>query len=171
MAKGKQVFDPLDAALVRTDEEEWIQSGDGNQFKVLRISKETGAWSALIKADKGQVNPPHTHLGAADFYVISGGFDYRGGSARAGDWVYEPAGAVHEATSHPVDTIYLANVYGPVGFHDENGNIAHVLDWRTIQLMVDEAKKKRTKAKAKRSTKKRATAKAAKTTRSRRKAA
>ena len=79
MAKVKQVFDPLDAALVRTDEEEWIQSGDGNQFKVLRISKETGAWSALIKADKGQVNPPHTHLGAADFYVISGGFDYRGG--------------------------------------------------------------------------------------------
>ncbi len=34
---------------------------------------------------KGQVNPPHTHLGAADFYVISGGFDYRGGAAREGD--------------------------------------------------------------------------------------
>ena len=167
MAKVGQVFDALDAALVRTDKEEWIQSGDGNQFKVLRISKETGAWSALIKADKGQVNPPHTHLGAADFYVISGGFDYRGGSARAGDWVYEPAGAVHEATSHPVDTVYLANVYGPVGFHDEKGNIAHVLDWRAIQLMVDEDKKKR--ARTKRSTKKRATA--TKTTRSRRKAA
>ena len=43
MAKVEQVFDPLDAALVRTDEEEWIQSGDGNKFKVLRISKETGA--------------------------------------------------------------------------------------------------------------------------------
>ena len=67
MAKGKQVFDPLDAALVRTDEEEWIQSGDGNQFKVLRISKETGAWSALIKADKGQVNPPHTPSGRGRF--------------------------------------------------------------------------------------------------------
>ncbi len=169
MAKVGQVFDPLDAALVRTDKEDWIQSGDGNQFKVLRISKETGAWSALIKAGKGQVNPPHTHLGAADFYVISGGFDYRGGSARAGDWVYEPAGAVHEATSHPVDTVYLANVYGPVGFHDEKGNIAQVLDWRAIQLMVDEAKKKRATAKTRRSTKKRATA--AKTTRSRRKAA
>ena len=168
MAKVNQVFDPLDAALVRTDEEEWIQSQEGNQFKVLRISKETGAWSALIKAKKGQVNPPHTHLGAADFYVISGGFDYRGGSARTGDWVYEPAGAVHEATSHPVDTIYLANVYGPVGFHDAEGNIAHVLDWRAIQLMVDEAKKKqRTKATSKRRT---ATAKKS-TSRTRRKVA
>lgn len=168
MAKGKQVFDPLDSALIRTDKETWIQSGDGNEFKVLRISKETGAWSALIRAKKGQVNPPHTHLGAADFYVISGGFDYRGGSARAGDWVYEPAGAVHEATSHPVDTVYLANVYGPVGFHDENGNIAHVLDWRAIQLMVDGAKKKRVKAKAKPAAKKRAPAR---TRGSRRKAA
>ena len=168
MATVKQVFDPLDSALIRTGKEAWIQSGDGNEFKVLRISKETGAWSALIRAKKGQVNPPHTHLGPADFYVISGGFDYRGGSARAGDWVYEPAGAVHEATSHPVDTVYLANVYGPVGFHDEKGNISHVLDWRAIQLMVDEAKKKRTKAKAKRAAKKRATVK---TRGSRRKAA
>ena len=167
MAKVTQVFDPLDAALVRTGDEEWIQSGEGNEFKVLRISKETGAWSALIRAKKGQVNPPHTHLGAADFYVISGGFDYRGGSAREGDWVYEPAGAVHEATSHPVDTIYLANVYGPVGFHDAEGNIAQVLDWRMIQLMVDEAKKKRSKAGSRRRT---TTAKKA-TSRTKRKAA
>lgn len=154
MANVEKVFDPLDSSLIQTDKVDWIDSGGGNLFKVLRISKETGAWSALIKAPKGQVNPPHTHLGAADFYVISGGFDYRGGSARAGDWVYEAAGAVHEATSHPVDTVYLANVYGPVGFHDENGKIAQVLDWRAIQLMVDEAKKKKPTAAATRTAKK-----------------
>ena len=155
MAKTGEAFDQFDAALVRTGKEAWIKTGDGNEFKVLRISKETGAWSALIRAKKGQVNPSHTHLGAADFYVISGGFDYRGGSARAGDWVYEPAGAVHEATSHPVDTIYLANVYGPVVFHDEKGNLAHVLDWRAIQTMVNDDKKKRAAAKRKRAAKKR----------------
>ena len=142
MADGEQYFDPLDAALVRTGEREWIDTSTGNQFIVLRISKETGAWSALIKAKAGQVNPPHTHLGPADFYVISGGFDYRGGSARAGDWVYEPAGAVHEATSHPVDTVYLANVYGPVAFHDGKGGYAGILDWRAVQAMVEKAKKK-----------------------------
>jgi 2,4'-dihydroxyacetophenone dioxygenase len=136
-------FDPIDAALVRTNEQEWIDSGGGNQFKVLRISKETGAWSALIKAPAGQVNPPHTHLGPADFYVISGGFDYRGGSARAGDWVYEPAGAVHEATTHPVDTVYLANVYGPVAFHGKDGTYSGVLDWRAVNAMVEAAKNKK----------------------------
>jgi quercetin dioxygenase-like cupin family protein len=89
------------------------------------------------------VNPPHTHLGPADFYVISGGFDYRGGSARAGDWVYEPAGAVHEATTHPVDTVYLANVYGPVAFHGKDGTYSGVLDWRAVKAMVETAKNKK----------------------------
>lgn len=142
-AKPEMSFDPIDALLVRTSEQEWIDTGTGNQFIVLRISKETGAWSALVKAPAGQVNAPHTHLGPADFYVISGGFDYRGGSARAGDWVYEPAGAVHEATSHPMDTIYLANVYGPVAFHDGKGGYSHILDWRAVQAMVDAAAKKK----------------------------
>jgi 2,4'-dihydroxyacetophenone dioxygenase len=136
-------FDPLDAALVRSNEQEWIATRDGNEFKVLRISKETGAWSALIKAKAGQVNPSHTHLGPADFYVLSGQIDYRGGCAKAGDYIYEPAGAVHEATSHPVDTVYLANVYGPVAFHGKDGTIAGVLDWRAMKAMVDSAEKKR----------------------------
>jgi 2,4'-dihydroxyacetophenone dioxygenase len=128
-------FDALDAALIRTGERPWIDMGGGNQVIVLRVSKETGFFSILIKAPAGQVNQPHTHIGPADFYVISGGFDYRGGSAREGDWVYEPAGAVHEATSHPMDTIYLANSYGPVAFHGKNGGIAGIFDWRTIAAL------------------------------------
>lgn len=145
---GKQKFDPLGAALIHTDKGEWIQSGDGNEFMVLRISKETGAWSALIRAKAGQVNPAHTHIGPADFYVISGALDYRGGSARAGDWLYEPAGAVHEATSHPVDTVYLANVYGPVAFHGPDGKFSGILNGHVVQAMLDAAKQKK-KAKMK----------------------
>jgi 2,4'-dihydroxyacetophenone dioxygenase len=145
MAKTAMIFDPIGASLVRTKDKEWIDTGTGNQFIVLRISKETGAWSALVKAPAGQVNAPHTHIGPADFYVISGGFDYRGGSARAGDWVYEPAGAVHEATSHPMDTVYLANVHGPVAFHDGKGGFSAILDWRSVQAMVDAAAKKKKK--------------------------
>jgi len=145
---AKMEFDSIGAALVRTKNKQWINAGDGNEFLVLRISKETGAWSALVRAKAGQVNAPHTHIGPADFYVLSGGFDYRGGSAREGDWVYEPAGAVHEATTHPVDTVYLANVHGPVAFHDSKGGIAGILDWRAVQKMVDNAQKKTKKAPA-----------------------
>ena len=139
---GEQFFNPFDAAIVHTGDQDWIPSGvGGNRIKVLRVSSETGAWSMLIKAPAGQVNPPHTHLGPADFYVLSGGFDYRGGSVRAGDWVYEPAGAVHEQTSHPTETVYLANFYGPVAFHGEDGGFTHVLDWRAIKGLETAAKK------------------------------
>ena len=126
----------FDGILVEASKLKWIPDGTGNEIKVLRVSSETGAWSALIRAPAGQVNPPHTHLGPADFYVISGVVDYRAGVARAGDWMYEPAGAVHQATSHPEETVYLANVYGPIAFHDEDGGIANVLDWRSINALV-----------------------------------
>jgi 2,4'-dihydroxyacetophenone dioxygenase len=136
-------FDSIGAALIRTGDQPWIDMGGGNQAIVLRVSKETGFYSLLIKAPAGQVNAPHTHIGAADFYVISGGFDYRGGSARAGDWVYEPAGAVHDATTHPMDTIYLANSYGPIAFHGKDGGYAHIADWRAITAMAERANQPR----------------------------
>jgi anti-sigma factor ChrR (cupin superfamily) len=132
-------FDSIGAQLIRTGEQPWIDMGGGNQVIVLRVSKETGFFSLLLKAPAGQVNAPHTHIGAADFYVISGGFDYRGGSARAGDWVYEPAGAIHDATTHPEDTIYLANSYGPIAFHGKDGGYSHITDWRAIKAMADRA--------------------------------
>jgi len=117
--------DPL-AALVDTNAMDWDDSGGGNALKVLWASEETGAWSALIKSAAGQVNPPHVHLGPADFFVLSGRMEYRGGVAGPGAWIYEPSGAVHDATTTPVETIYLANVRGPIAFFGPDGSIASV---------------------------------------------
>jgi hypothetical protein len=36
-----------------------------------------------------------------------------------------------------MDTIYLANSYGPVAFHGKNGGIAGIFDWRTIAALAD----------------------------------
>jgi 2,4'-dihydroxyacetophenone dioxygenase len=123
------------ATLVDTDAIEWLEPthGGGNALKVLWVSEETGAWSALIRAKAGTVNPAHTHLGPADFFVISGSMEYRGGFARAGAWVYEPAGAVHEATTHPEDTVYLANVRGPIAYHDADGKVTHVSNGESMK--------------------------------------
>src|SRR5579859_1009 len=133
-------FDPLGASLVRSNEMDWIGTAAG--VKMLRISKETGWIAALVRGRAGQVNPPHTHLGPACFYVLEGGFEFRGGSARAGDWVWEPAGAVHPATSHSVDTVYLSNTYGPVMFHDKDGKEPRVIDFRSSQALLDRVKNK-----------------------------
>ncbi len=103
-------------SLVHPDDLDWIETPGGNAVKVLRVSQESGSWTALFRAAKGTTNPPHVHLGPADFYMISGVMEYAGGVTRAGDWIYEPNGAEHEATHHPEETLYLANVHGAIAF-------------------------------------------------------
>ena len=128
-------------SLVQTDELDWVAVPGGNSLKVLRVSEETGSYTALFKAEAGTVNPPHIHLGPADFYVISGVLEYRGGVARAGDWIYEPNGAEHEATSHPEETVYLANVHGAIAFYGEPAEpggerpIVGLSDWRSMKAI------------------------------------
>ena len=122
--------------LIPTDGDGFIETPGGNALKILRISEETGSWSAVFRAAAGTVNPPHVHLGPADFYVISGSMEYRGGKAVAGDWVYEANGAHHESTTHPEDTLYLGNIHGPIAFLDENGETAYVQDWRSIKALT-----------------------------------
>ena len=58
--------------LVHPDELKWIETPGGNALKVMRVSAETGSWTALFRSAKGTTNPPHIHLGPADFYVLSG---------------------------------------------------------------------------------------------------
>lgn len=130
--------------LVATNSLKWIETPGGNSLKILRVSEETGSWSALFRAAKGTTNPPHIHLGPADFYVLSGVMEYRGGVSRAGDWIYEPNGADHEATHHPEETIYLANVHGAIAFYGDlpagsaagaQRPIIAISDWRSMRAL------------------------------------
>ncbi len=129
---------PSFGLLIRPDDLKWIETEGGNSLKVLRVSEETGSWSALFRAAKGTTNPPHIHLGPADFYVIEGVLEFRGGVARAGDWIYEPNGAVHEATHHPEETIYLANVHGGIALTGENQEILGISDWRAMKALQEQ---------------------------------
>ena len=102
-------------------------------LKILRVSEETGVISLIVK-HKG-VATPHTHIGAADFLVLSGAIGYRAGPPEgygAGMWFYEPAGARHESTQSLTDEplIYTANVYGPLIFDSGKGTpVEAVLSW------------------------------------------
>ena len=56
----------------------------------LKVSEETGVISLIVKH---KVATPHTHIGAADFLVLSGAIGYRAGPPEgygAGMWFYEP---------------------------------------------------------------------------------
>lgn len=140
-SEGKMEIDGF-GSLISTNDLDWIEVPGGNSVKVMRVSEETGSWTALFRAAKGTTNPPHIHLGPADFFVLSGVMEYRGGVSRAGDWIYEPNGAEHDATHHPEETVYLANVHGAIAFYGEASpgeekQIVGLSDWRGMQALLD----------------------------------
>jgi len=120
----------------------WFESMPGVGLKILRVSEETGVVTVMVRHNAAA--PPHYHLGAADFFMMQGHLGYRAGPPEGygpGTWFYEPAGARHESTQ-PVneseDTIYLANIYGPIQFDSGVGTpIAFVFSWMSYLGMAE----------------------------------
>lgn len=123
----------------------WKVLRDGYFFKLLRTCPVTGTWVLLIRAEAGAAVPPHKHIGAAEYLVLKGKVEIRGGvenggvTAVAGDYGYEPNGIVHEHTSFPEATEYLFINHGPLQYLDGDGNTVMVLDWLGIQAKWDNA--------------------------------
>jgi hypothetical protein len=78
--------------------------------------------------------PPHKHLAGAHACVISGKLQVRNGTLNAGDYVYEPSGILHDATTALEDTSYLSICNGAVLFFDEN-SFTRYLNWEVVEQM------------------------------------
>jgi hypothetical protein len=57
---------------VHASQEPWLKWYPGIDFKLLRATQETGHWTILVNCSKGSSIPRHEHLGAGEYYVISG---------------------------------------------------------------------------------------------------
>ena len=107
---------------------EWLPMFPGITFKPLRVSDETGVWTVVFRCQKGSGFAPHYHLGPGEYYMISGRMSYRVGEAVAGDYGFEPVGALHEHTDFLEDTDLLFTAFGPVAFIDDNKQIILLMD-------------------------------------------
>ena len=87
--------------------------------------------------EEGHVAGPHKHLGGAHAYVISG-LRVRDGVLNAGDYVYEPSGVLHDATTALEDTVYLFICDGTVLYFDDN-NFTGLTNWETIEKLKENA--------------------------------
>ncbi|MGE6756430.1 cupin domain-containing protein [Corallococcus interemptor] len=115
-------------AIVHTADLEWKPLGPGTSYRLLRVSAETGVWSAILKMEKGAVFAPHKHLGPAEILILSGSTQDRLGVTRAGDYEFEPLGAEHPATTALEDSLIHFTAHGPIAFHDDKGRIVMLLD-------------------------------------------
>ena len=92
-------------------EEPWIEQSPTSKMKVLWVSRDSSTWAVLIHWKKGHVARPHKHLGGAHAYIVSGKLQVRDTVLNAGDYVYEPSGVLHDATTALEDTIYNTRSY------------------------------------------------------------
>ena len=107
-------------SIARSTEMDWIETKAGETYiKVLWIGPESGRWAVLLKWMKGYVAPPHKHLSAAQVLILKGKLHARDSVLEAGDYIYEPNGMVHGATTALEDTEYLFISDGPVLFFDD----------------------------------------------------
>lgn len=121
--------------LARSAEMDWIETSPGQAYlKVLWLGPETGRWAVLLKWAKGYVAPPHKHLSAAHTFILSGKLQVRDGVLQAGDYVYEPNGMVHDATTALEDTEYLFICDGPVLFFGDDGFTGY-LGWEQLERL------------------------------------
>lgn len=123
----------------------WKILRDGYDFKLLRICSVTGTWVTLFRTVAGASVPPHKHIGAAEYFVLKGKVEIRGGAenggvtACAGDYGYEPNGIVHEKTYFPEPSEYLFINHGPLQYLDSEGSTVLILDWMGIQEKWNDA--------------------------------
>lgn len=120
--------------LVEAGKQEWIpQPFDPERsfIKILWTGSETGGWACLFRWLKGFTAPQHKHLSASHTFILSGKLQVRDGVLNAGDYVYEPNGMLHGATTALEDTEYLFICNGPVLFYDEEGFTSY-LGWEEL---------------------------------------
>ena len=129
----RPVFQDIQDTLIRS-EAPWIERSPLDKVKVLWIGRETGTWASLHHWKKGYAAPPHKHLGGAHVWIVSGKLQVRGGTLNAGDYVYEPSGVLHDATTAIEDTTYLFIATGPVLFFDENG-FTRYTNWEVMEKL------------------------------------
>ena len=131
-----------DIAL-RTAELPWKPFCPGITFKLLRVSAETGAWTVLFHADAGAGFDRHAHIGAAEYYMVSGRMDIRGGdkaggfTALPGDYGYEANSMLHDWTNFPEESVFFFTNQGPLGFLDDNDKVVQIFDWQDVQALYN----------------------------------
>ena len=137
-------FEPVGGRYVQMDEVDWVDfpgglSEGGIRWKLLNVSPEMGAWTAIFDCPAGSSFASHVHIGPGEYFLTKGRMDVRGGSGEGGDtatapgYGYEACQARHEHTFFPIDSEFYMTFLGPLQFVDGEGNTLALVTWEDVQ--------------------------------------
>jgi quercetin dioxygenase-like cupin family protein len=100
----------MSEVILRTvDDREWTPAGiQGLDYTALRPHENGGA-TIMLRFAKGARGANHRHPGGEEAFVISGDITIGGKRMKAGDFLYTPPDASHDAIAHE-ETILLLNL-------------------------------------------------------------
>ncbi|MEZ5594755.1 MAG: 2,4'-dihydroxyacetophenone dioxygenase family protein [Gammaproteobacteria bacterium] len=129
---------------VQMDQVDWKPfpdafSAGGIRWKLLHVSPEMGAWTAIFDCPAGSSFAAHIHVGPGEYFLTKGKMDVRGGKDAGGDtavapgYGYESANARHDKTYFPVDSEFYMTFLGPLTFITPEGAPIAVIGWEEAQ--------------------------------------
>lgn len=146
---------PIEGRYVQIDDTPWMPfpealSTGGIRWKLLNVSPEMGAWTAIYDCPKDSSFAAHVHIGPGEYFLTKGRMEVRGGVDDGGDtatapgYGYEPCQAYHEMTFFTEDSEFYMTFLGPLQFVDENRETVAIVTWQDAQAaweaLLDAAK-------------------------------
>jgi len=114
-------------------------SAGGIRWKLLHVSPEMGAWTAIFDCPQGSSFARHIHVGPGEYFLTKGKMEVRGGMEKGGatavavGYGYEAANARHDQTHFVEDSEFYMTFLGPLQFITEDGAPVAVVGWEQAQ--------------------------------------
>jgi len=111
----------------------------GVTWKLLNVSPEMGAWTAMFDCPTGSSFARHIHMGPGEYFLTSGVMEVQGGehaggvTAVAPAYGYEPCNARHDRTYFVEGGQFYMTFLGPIQFIQEDGTPIAVISWEQAQ--------------------------------------
>lgn len=120
----------MKTAVICTDQKTpWTPLAPGIEMQIFHADEVTGVWTVKILMHGGSTLPPHRHVGASEFYILSGrGTHPESGDFEPGTYAHEPKDAVHSPVHAEDDILLYMTSYGPGVFTKPSGDTLYVGD-------------------------------------------
>lgn len=123
---------------VLEDDDKWMPVGNIGHSRPLMYDTKNGGWISLLRARGAGTIQRHRHASPVTAWTLGGSWGYREHDwvAKAGSFVYEPAGHIHTLFIHPDEGHMLAvfHIYGPLVYINDAGEAE---DYEDVFVRID----------------------------------